>query len=199
MRISVTDLDAYRRWREDEEAELETLLRQLRKEEPASEAMQAGSALHKALELAQPGDFFSLEQDGYKFIFDPCIELAMPEIREVKAEKVYVIDGIPVTLVGKVDALHGTRVDDHKTTGRFDAEKFLSSYQWRAYLSIFNADVFQWNVFEMAEQPEPKVYKVYAFHQFRQYRYAAMEADVIELLREFVRFALVHLPERKAA
>jgi len=198
MRVSVTEIDAYRRWKADEEAELEPLLRQLRKLDAPSEQMLAGSALHKALELATDGALFKVEQDGFKFVFDMNEEIALPVMREIKAEKVYMVGGQPVTLVGKVDALHGKRVEDHKTTGRFDAERFMDSYQWRAYLSIFAADVFQWNVFEMGEQTEPRLYRVFAFHQFRQYRYAAMESDLMQALADFVGFASVYLPERIA-
>lgn len=196
MRVSVTELDAYRRWMADEEAPIEALLAQLRKESPPTEAMLAGIALHKALEHAEPGAFGSLEADGYRFDFDANIDLALPELREIKAEKVYFVDGLDVTVVGKVDTLRGRTVGDHKSTGRFDAERFLDTYQWRFYLDIFDADVFEWTAFEMAEQPEPKVYKVFGFHPLRQYRYAAMHNDCMALLRDFVSFARAHLPER---
>ena len=198
MRVSVTDLDAYRRWREDEEAELEPLLRQLRKLEPPTEPMLAGSALHKALEHAEPGVVSTLEIDGYKFIFDLNAELALPDIREIKAEKVYMIDGLPVTVVGKIDTLDARTVEDHKATSRFDAERFLDTYQWRYYLDIFGATRFRWNVFEMAEIGE-RAYKVFALHRLEQFRYGAMHADCVRLLRDFVEFARVQLPERLAA
>lgn len=198
MRCSVSDLDAFRRWRLDEEAGLEPLLRQLRKLEPPSEAMLAGSALHKALELAQPGNVFNFEQDGFRFEFDGLLELALPALREIKAEKVYTIDGRPIVVVGKVDTLDAGTVEDHKTTGRFDAERFMDSYQWRFYLDIFNAWRFRWNVFEMAEQTEPRLYKVFALHRLEQFRYREMQADCLRLLRDFVEFAQVHLPERFA-
>lgn len=196
MRVSVTELDSFRRYLADEEADLEQLLRQLRKQEPPSEPMLAGIALHKALELSQPCEVLALEQDGFRFEFDSNIELALTEIREIKAEKVYLVDGYPVTVVGKIDHMHGRRVDDHKSTGRFDAERFLESYQWRYYLDIFGADTFQWNVFEMAEQTEPRLYKVFAFHQLRQYRYGSMHDDCLRLVRAFLDFARSHLPER---
>lgn len=196
MRCSVTELDAFRRWRVDEEAELEPLLRQLRKLEPPSEAMRAGSALHKALELAEPGAFGCLKADGYRFDFDAQVELALPDLREIKAEKVYMVGDEPIVVVGKVDTLEGLKVGDHKSTSRFDAERFMDAYQWRYYLDIFAADVFEWNVFEMAEQPEPQTYKVFGFHQLRQYRYAELQEDCLALLRDFVGFAHAHLPER---
>jgi hypothetical protein len=195
VRVSVTELDSFRRWQGDEEADLETLLRQLRKQEPPSRAMLAGIALHKALEQAEPGDVLAFNQDGFRFKFVTNIELALTEFREIKAEKVYIVDGYPVTVVGKIDHMQGKRIDDHKSTARFDAERFLDSYQWRYYLDIFGADVFQWNVFEMAED-DPEEFTVFAFHPLRQYRYAAMHEDCLALLRAFLSFARAHLPER---
>lgn len=198
MRVSVTDLDEFRRFQADEEYELDRLLVRLRRQEPPSEAMLAGSALHKALELAEDGVVASLSQDGYRFEFDTDVEIELSPFREIKAEKVYLVDGYPVTVVGKIDHMHGQRIDDHKSTGRFDAERFLESYQWRYYLDIFNADRFRWNVLEMTEQPEPKVYKIFGFHKLDQFRYGSMREDCLQLLRAYTAFARVHLPERFA-
>lgn len=196
LRVSVSDVDAYRYWCASEDADLPGLLARLRREEPPTELMAAGSALHRALELAADGDYSVLEADGYRFTLDLDCELPLPAIRELKATKDYIIDGVAVTLVGKVDALQGLTVVDHKTTSRFDAEKFMDSFQWRAYLDIFEADHFRWNVFEMAELPEPRCYRVFGFHPLDQFRYPALRSDVVRELRRFVGFARAHLPER---
>lgn len=197
MRCSATEIDAFRRWRDTEDAELAPLLAQLRRELPETEPMRAGKAFHRALELAQAGDVERLEADGYTFdlTFDATLDL--PEIRELKATREYVIDGVIVTLVGMVDTLTGKRADDHKFTSRWDAERFLASYQWRIYLEIFDADTFRWNVFE-GREIEPRYYGVHAFHPLIMHRYPGMADDVERELREFVRFAREHLPERFA-
>lgn len=195
MRISVSDVDSFRYWRDSEDGDLSELLSRLRREAPATEAMVAGKALHKALELSPSGDFTELKSEGYLFTIETDCELSLPDIRELKATKEYAIDNLIVTLVGMVDAVHGKRVDDHKTTSRFDAERFLDSFQWRAYLDIFNADHFRWNVFEMT-QVAAKEYRVFGFHRLEQYRYPTMLEDIERDLTEFVRFARVHLPER---
>ena len=52
MRMSATDLDAFRYWRDNEDADLGALVSQLRRELPPTEPMLAGTAFHKALELA---------------------------------------------------------------------------------------------------------------------------------------------------
>jgi len=195
MRVSVTDLDAFRSWRYSEDGSLDELLARLRREEPPTEQMLAGSALHAALEHAEAGEVTTLDRDGFTFHIEADVSLALPELREIKAEKVYVVDGLPVVVVGKVDTLYGNTVDDHKTTSHFDAERFLDTYQWRFYLDIFDADRFRWNVFEMAEGAEPRTYRVFGFHQLDQYRYVGMHEDCMDLLREFVAFARTHMPE----
>lgn len=199
LRVSATDIDAYRRFLNppipDMEIELADLLAQLRREEPPTESMLAGTALHAALERAQDGEFEALAIDGYTFHFDADLDLELPSIREIKGTRDYEIDGCLVTLVGKVDAIHGRRIEDHKFTSRYDAERFLGSYQWRIYLEVFGADEFRWNVFE-GKEVEPKVYRIYGFHQLGAHRYPGMDEDVVREVGAFLDFARVHLPER---
>lgn len=197
MRVSATELDALRYYRDSEDAELEPLLAQLRRTLPPTEPMLAGRAFHKALELAVPGEVGVLEAEGYRFEIAADVEIDLPDVRELKATREYLIDGEPVTLVGMVDAIHGRRVDDHKTTSRFDAERFLTGLQWRVYLEVFGADEFRWNVFEWRDV-DPKVYIVHAFHSLTAYRYPGMGVDVERELALFVDFARKHLPERFA-
>lgn len=195
MRVSATDIDAFRRWRDDEEAELEPLLAQLRREMAPSKPMLAGTALHAALEVAEPGEFSRLEALGHTFDLEIDGEIDLPPIRELKVTAEHVIDGVPVTVVGKVDAVLGRRVDDHKFTSRFDPERFLASFQWRIYLDVFGADTFRWNVFEGRAIGE-RHYVIHSLHRLTCYRYPAMRDDIVRELRQFVAFAREHLPER---
>lgn len=195
LRISVTDLDRLRWFRDDEDAELSAFLADMRRETPPTEAMLAGTALHKALENAQPGDHKGFRQDGYTFSFEAEAELDLPAIREIKATGEFVVDGCVVTLVGKVDAVHGRRVDDHKFTTHYDPERFMGSYQWRCYLQLLGADVFRWNVFE-ARESAPRNYLIKHVHPLSMYRYPGMREDVIRELGGFVQFARAYLPER---
>ena len=195
LRVSATDIDNLRRFYDEEDADLADLIRQLRHLMPSTEAMEAGTALHKAIELAEPGEHKGFEQDGFTFSFETDAVIDLPVIREMKATREYIVDDVRVTLVGKVDAVHGKRIDDHKFTAKFDADRYLDSYQWRIYLEVFNADVFNWNIFEALESA-PRNYLIRNVHKLTQRRYPTMGDDVERQVRAFVVFARDHLPER---
>jgi hypothetical protein len=196
MTFRVSEVESFRQWRDDEDADLELLLKRMRGQSEASEAMLAGTAFHKALELAQHGETSTLQALGYTFNIVGDFDLAIPTIREVRAGKTYIVDDCAVTVSGQLDAIDGKRVEDHKTTGRFDPERYLGGYQWRLYLEIFGADHFRWNVFEIAATDEPLTWDVHTAHRLEQYRYPGMGADCERLLRDLVPFAREHLPER---
>jgi len=189
-RFSVSKAEAFRQWRENEDAELEPLLATLRGETQPTEPMLAGTALHKALETACEGERDTLSADGYEFVITADINLALPKCREVFATKDYG----PIVISSRVDVLDGKCVEDHKTTSRFDPERFLAGFQWRFYLDIFEADLFRWNVFEMREL-KPKVYEVFNFHRLEQYRYPALAMDCRDLATDLAEFVREYLPE----
>lgn len=192
MLVRVSNIEAFRRWKESEDQDVSDLIRFLTTDEPTP-AMIAGTAFHKALELATPGDYEQLEADGHTFVFtDGC--LSLPEIREVRA---YGQFG-PLKVTGQCDLLDGVRIVDHKTTARFDAERFLSGYQWRYYLELFGAQVFRWNVFEIREVA-PMAFSVSPPQILEAYRYNGMRRDCEQLALEYHGFAEHHLPERIAA
>ena len=61
----------------------------------------------------------------------------------------------------------------------FDTEKYLDTFQWHIYLELFQADIFQWNVFKWREDTKkPKHYIVTDFDQLRAYRYPDMRKDI---------------------
>jgi hypothetical protein len=205
IRVSVTDLDAFRYFRENEHVELENFLAQMRRQSEPTEAMLAGTALHKALELAQTGEFDALEADGYRFEIAADASISLPDIREMKATKEYRIGDCIVTLVGKVDAALGPTIYDHKFTSRYDPDRFLSGYQWRAYLDIFEANHFVWNIFEgRAKSSRDKgeviegvsEYVVTRFHVLGADRYPEMHRDLVNEIAAFVDMARVHLLEK---
>jgi hypothetical protein len=194
----VSNVEAFRQYEQDEEAEADDLIASIRGEKEPSEAMLAGTALHKALEMAVPGESETVEALGHVFRFVGDFEIEVAEVRELRASKTYIVDGEPITISGQVDQIPGLRIEDHKTTGRFDPERYLAGYQWRLYLDIFGANWFRWNVFEMQqvdstspsegfELPPPE-YEVFAQHTLEQYRYPGLEADCQRLVERFARF-----------
>jgi hypothetical protein len=142
------------------------------------------------MEHAEFGAHFELAANGYTFMLRGG-EVELPPIREMRAYKQY--GELEVT--GQVDGIHGRSIIDHKTTKRFDAERFLAGAQWRYYLDIFEADTFQWFVFELKELGK-KVYDVSGPQVLTAYRYPGLHEDCASLAADFVRFARFHLPER---
>lgn len=197
MRVSVSNVDAYLRYKRNEDVTLDDLLAQLRRETPPTENMLAGTAFHKLLEGADIGEIHDAVVDGFTFRIDVDAEIFLPKLREIKGVCLYDIGGTQVDLVGIVDTLDGVTVSDHKLTGRFDPERYTDAFQWRAYLSMFGADRFIYNVFT-ARKDIDGVWVVSAFDRFPLYRYPALDADVRRMLTEYVHFAMNHLEEKAA-
>lgn len=197
MRTFVTDLDSFAFYQRSESMELDEILARLRREEPATDAMRMGTALHHVLEHAQPGDTLDeFEHDGFRFAFMFDEEVALPPVRELRGRKTYDIDGVEVELRGKVDGLDGRTIWDHKLTKTFDVEKYVDAWQWRAYLSIFDCDHMRYSIFIRGAAKDDKPIPLKDFHALDFYRYPEMESDLMGALREYVNFAKVHLPEK---
>jgi hypothetical protein len=178
IRLSVTDLESYRWWKDREDSDLSTLLAQLAHTDTPTPAMEAGRAFAKLFETAQHGEIFSCSVDGWGFTFDLDEEIAIPDVRELKAEQIFNTPHGPVTLVGKVDGFDGT-VYDQKLTERFDIEgKYTDSLQWRAYLVMFDAQRFLYDVFVGRRDDARKDVTIYEYHRVPFYAYPSMRADV---------------------
>jgi hypothetical protein len=197
VRISVSDLESFRRYRTDEDFPLHVLLRQLRREEPPSDKMIAGTALHHLLETAADDTTLDrVEIDSHVFRFTCEGELRLSPIREMRGTRTYHVDGEAVTLSGRVDEIDGTHIVDHKLTSNFDATRYLDSYQWRAYLSIFRASKFTYNIFVGArnnKNPEEIEWEIKEFHPLTFYRYPELDADLVSEIGRYLEFARLHL------
>lgn len=191
MLARVSNLEAFRYWRGAEDQTVEDLIERLTSFTPTPQ-MLAGTAFHAALEQAPYGEHDQLSANGYAFIL-PEGTLALPQVRELRASKAYG----PLVVSGCADIVVGRRVEDHKTTARFDAERYLSGYQWRFYLDIFDADVFRWNVFEI-RNTKGLIYEVADMQTLETYRYPGMHEDCAQLAADFYEFARVHLPDYNA-
>jgi hypothetical protein len=188
FKVSVSNLDLYRTWRDDEELDLAWLLDRLTRREQ-TENMIVGEALHKALETTPHGEFMSVSANGYTFQFLNDVELYIPQHREISISQQYG----DLLVRGRVDCVDGVRVEDHKTTQHFDPERYLTGYQWRFYLDMMGANLFRWNVFELATTDYPDTYVVHNFHQLEQMRYPKLHEDCEKLAAEYLQFAEQHL------
>jgi hypothetical protein len=188
MRHRVSNVEAFRQWEADPDADEADLLAKLRGKFEPSPAMLAGTAFHKLLELA-PSEVITerAEVNGHVFTFAGDFTVALSPIRELRASRTYTVDNELVTITGQVDEIEGKRIVDHKTTGRFDPERYLAGYQWRLYLEIFGADVFRWNVFEL-RPVDGTEYEVTALHRLEQCRYPGLGADCQSLVERFARY-----------
>lgn len=195
MRISATELDQWQSY-VDGVIDLPELVSRLTPDQfEESEAMFFGTAFHEFLENVPTGEVCEeFTSQGITFRVPNEIAVQLPQVREAKTEKEYLIDREPVTLVSKCDLIHGVEVGDHKLTEKFDSERYMDSWQWRAYLTLFPADEFTYNVF-VCERGTMEC-EIKALHQLKLYRYEGMERDVEETLKDLVRFIKRYVPIR---
>ena len=191
-----TDLDSMLWYRKLEEMTVDEMRGRLLRTEPANEKMAMGTAWHSVLENP-PEEICEIEMNGYKFRIDCDAEICLPQIREVRANAAYEIDGATVTLTGKVDGITGATITDHKLTFRENLETYCDSYQWRAYLDIFGADRFDYIIYEAAEKNGVIVVKNISV--ISMYRYPEMRQDLMEGVRDLLGFVKEHVPEMIAA
>lgn len=198
--VSVSNLDLFRVWRDDEELGVEWLLRKLRGEEPQTEAMMAGEAFHKILEAPDFEEQTELACNGFEFSVLCEVELVLPSVRELRIEKKYG----DLLVRGRVDGITGTTVTDYKTTAQFDPERLLEGYQWRLYLDMTDCNSFDWKVFVLNERKERR-YDVTQTHDLSQCRYTDLRTDCERLAADYLEFisqfpeALTTRPARSEA
>lgn len=194
IRLSVTDLDGYLYWLDSEDMPLSELVARLKGQTEPTPQMRAGSAFHKLLENASAGEIGQAEVDGFEFDFAIDQEMALPQIRELKGERLFSTPSGPVTLVGKVDGLTGISVRDYKLSERFDVERYADSFQWRSYLTMFSAQVFIYDVFVCRYDGNRVV--IYDYHQLRLNAYPGMAEDVHRKVCGLAEIVAKHVPEK---
>lgn len=196
IRLSVSDLETWRYWSASETSTLEELVSRLRHLEPATPAMEAGKAFAKVMEHARPGALESVTVDGWTFDFSKLdgAAFALPSVREIKAEVPFATPSGPVTLVGMVDQLDGLIVHDEKLTERWDAERYLDSLQWRAYLVLFRARAFVYDVFRCHRDEKKRHVEVTEYHPVRFFSYPEIETDVQAAVDELAAVVSEYVP-----
>jgi hypothetical protein len=147
----------------------------------ATPKMLAGTAVHRALELAGTGELISAEQLGWKIVFDLDATLDLPTLREVELSRTH--DG--VTLYGRVDSITGTTVRDFKTTQAFDADRYAESYQWRAYLWMSGRERFVYELLKAKVDEANAVVTLNDYARLTFARYPGLDRDVTSLIEDY--------------
>lgn len=192
--VRVTNLEQFRIWKEDEDLELGWILTRLLGKEPPSDAMLAGTAFHSAIEQASESELGCLVFGDYRFDVNCDCEIVVPTFKELAIEKQYG----DLLVTGHVDGLIGKEVVDYKTTGQFDADRYMTSFQWRFYLDILEANRFRYEVFVISDFGPPKCYEVKQHHRLVQNRYPELTRDCEQLTQEYLAFYKQHLEGRDA-
>ncbi len=191
MIFHVTDLDALVWYHKTESMTVGDVLGRLLRTEEPNELMLKGTAWHSILE-GPPETIDAIERNGFAFRVDCDAEISLPQIREIRGEKDYTIDGKAVTLTGGCDGISGNKVTDHKLTFRPNPETYFESFQWRAYLDIFNADIFEYIIYSARDRKDETI--IYDISPMLMYRYPEMERDLEQGIRNLVGFCQIHMP-----
>ena len=187
MRISATQLEAFRLFTVEDWMTTEMLEASIRGEQPDSPQMALGRAFENILmepaRYAVPRGFVS---DGYQFSDDTMARcLALVDRRgvfQVKATKRYRDD---IDVVAKADQVVGVALAEWKTTtGSFDVEKYLPSLQWRFMVDIFQAKAVQYHVFVLDDHGN-SVVDVRSIESFSVYPYRHLAQDCEAWVSQF--------------
>jgi hypothetical protein len=177
IRISASDLEAYRFWRASDAPPADLIARLTHTAEPTRQ-MSAGRAFAKVMEDGRA--LLTIERrDGWLFDFsDIDGQMALSPLREVKGEKLYDTPYGPVTLVCKADGIDGKTIHDQKLSERYDVERYLDSLQWKSYLQVFGADTFVYDVFVGSYDKRADDVLIREYHSISFSRYPGLARDV---------------------
>ena len=206
MRVSVTLLDSFRYWKQNEfwteEAEqkaLEELIARIRGEKlPQTDAMLRGIAWHKIAE--DPHKYYDPSQDVYGcegWTFNAAdagvilMDLPAERVCEVKME----IDVGPVQLVGIADYIDGCNAGDLKLSKKVEPDKYGESLQWMAYLRMMDGKGFRYHVAQPRTDRKTGAIKLADYKAFPFYRSPHTDAKVEEWCHEFYTFAQPYLED----
>lgn len=186
-RISVTTLDSYQYFLDSQHGDNpmseQELYEQLFGGFTPTFAMQAGTAWHEILEYWQDGN--PLINQSFTFDLstlnsDDTLVLGEPYEREQK----HVWQGVAgVDLVGKIDVETAFALYDHKLTANFDPERYLKSWQWRAYLTMRQKQKFVYQVFE-ANISDDGFVSIHDYHALAIHAYDGMEQEVCQIVAD---------------
>jgi hypothetical protein len=198
MRISTTTIESYRNFIENDWLSQDEFIEQLKGKFEATRKMNLGTAFHNILEnpvphfVAKKGLYVS---DGFEFQ-KKDIESATAKVNyafpfEIKATKVYNIQGIDITVVAKADQLEGRKGNEHKSTwSAFSYDKYAESVQKAIYCDVFELDRVVYKVWEFSD-----LVSGIRFNGYHEFFFPYSEADIkraLSYLHELVNFIHIH-------
>lgn len=147
-----------------------------------SAAMAAGTAVHAIIENAAFGELPDrVSSNGWLVHFDLDAELRMPAAREVQLHRTH--KGIP--LFGRVDAIDAVSVHDTKATSAIDIDRYMDSYQWRAYLWMSGREQFVYDILRVKLEEDTKIVTVVEYVRLPITAYPDLSRDVEGLLEQY--------------
>lgn len=202
LSIRASSIDVWRYYRSADDMSHREFMMRIRGDMPPTESMRYGTAFHNVLEQAVQ---FASENnrrkltlrksirfgDGLAMVIPPSVEGELRTIgaqTEVTGERLY--PDIGVRLTGTADALTPKRVLEYKTTGRLNLTRYLESFQWRAYLTLFARDRLTYCVFPLRRDRDwlSGTYELADYIEIDVFRYAGMEQELIVTLAEMAEY-----------
>ncbi len=167
---------------------LELLRARLRHEDEATPAMLLGRAFHAVIESEGLENVDELEREGITMRFALDETVRVPPTVELKTEMMF--ESCGVNLVGRVDALDGLGLADHKCTGSRNVGErigdWADKFQWKAYVVMFEAEWFDYWLWEVSQLKY--CWKFKSLTKLRLWRYPGIEDEVRIAVEQYADF-----------
>ncbi len=198
IKISVTNLEAFRRICEEQYAFEGELIDSIKGKRTESWQARAGTGVHSLLErgpLAVGEEFpcgdYLVDQETDAAIRQAVV---LPPADERTPEcKIYtpIAGPIPVVLSGRIDLLWGSILFDHKCKfSSWAAQDYEPSLQWRLYLLMTGCRCFVYNVLSFYEPKEKgDLLRFKGAEVLRFWAYPAIGEDCVQWIGRFMEWA----------
>lgn len=205
FKIRATVLEAFRRFIQDvsEYSTEENLMETLSGSFTGNEYTRIGTAFHKIVECGTVPIInncvfidnlqinFNQQQIDTALAYKESIKGCFHEIR---AEKVYSVNGAEITVSGGADVVLGNQIRDIKTKYSYfkGIADYTDSVQWKLYCDIFELPEFYFDIFEFqGYNKEKNGYDVSGLTLVKHdpihcIEYAGMQSDIEILLGQFI-------------
>ena len=209
LRISATQLEKWRRFRELESYTEEQLCNDLFGEFIPTIKMEIGTAFHALMEKIKeegvivryeelPDDGFIgtiTEMNSWKFDYRSILQIAdhveNNALKEKKAIKCVELDNHSIQLVAQPDAIYGLTAVDYKTRWRqFTTADdillyYINSVQWKTYLYVYSLNCFKYVIINLTKTQHNDIISIESITPFSLYAYSGMVSEVLDLLEDF--------------